>query len=154
MFCPIAGYPNYIISNEGVIYSQDGEMKQRITQYGYKQIGLRNKGQKYFQVHRLVYQHFGKDWNPDLTIDHIDCNKENNHISNLRMATQQQQIFNQKVRKSKLGVKGVYKSGNKYRARIRINDKLINLGTFDTEEEAGEVFKIKAREIQGEFFRE
>ena len=152
MFCPIAGYPNYIISNEGLIYSQKGEMKPTLRN-GYKRIELRNKGQKKFSVHRLVYQHFGKNWNPELTVDHINGDIADNRISNLRMATTQQQNYNRK-NFNKLGVKGVYKSRDKYRAQININDKAFNIGTFETIEEAKEAYDTKARELHGEFFKE
>ena len=153
MFSPVSGFPNYIINDNGVIYSQKGEMKQQIKTNGYKRIELSNKGQKKFYIHRLVYQHFGKNWNPELTVDHIDGNPLNNHISNLRMATQQEQNFNTKVRKSKLGVKGVRKMGKKYSTEIRINGKITHLGTFETIEEAKEVHDTKAKELHGEFYR-
>jgi hypothetical protein len=153
MFCPISMYPKYIISNEGIIYSQRGEMKQNFDSGRYKHIGLTNGKQKLFLVHRLVYQHFGKDWNPELTIDHIDGNPQNNHISNLRMATRQQQNFNKGIRKSNLGVKGVLKVGDKYCARIAIDKKRIFLGYFKTIEEASNVYQTKAKELYGEFYR-
>jgi len=153
MLSPVSGFPNYIISNDGVIYSQKGEMKQQIKTNGYKEIELTNGKRKYILIHRLVYKHFGKDWNPELSVDHIDGNPLNNHISNLRMATQQQQNFNTKVRKSKLGVKGVRKMGKKYSTEIRINGKITHLGTFDTIEEASEAYQTKAKELHGEFYR-
>ena len=155
MLSPVSGFPNYIISNDGVIYSQRGEKKPEIIKGGYHRIQLLNKGQKKFLIHRLVYQHFGKNWNSELTVDHIDGNVNNNHISNLRMATQQEQNFNTKVYKSnKLGVRGVGKVGNRYRATIRINDKPFNIGYFKTIEEASEAYQIKAKELHGEFYRE
>ena len=94
MFSPVSGFPNYIINNNGVIYSQKGEMKPFIDKHGYYSGVLYNGKRKHILVHRLVYQHFGKNWNPEISIDHIDGNPQNNHISNLRMATQQQQCFN------------------------------------------------------------
>jgi hypothetical protein len=154
MFCPIAGFPKYIISNEGVIYSQRGEMKPTLRE-GYKRIGLTNGIRKTFSIHCLVYQHFGKDWNPELTVDHINGDRADNRIENLRMATQQEQNFNTKIyTNNKLGIKGVHFRNGKYRARTRFNNKLINIGTFDTLEEASEAYKTKARELHGEFFRE
>jgi len=154
MFSPVSGFPNYIINNDGIIYSQNGEIKHFITNKGYKQIVLTNGKRKLFRVHRLVYQHFGKDWNPELTVDHIDGDINNNHISNLRMANMQQQSFNIKVHKTnKLGVKGISKIGDKYRAVICINDKRIHLGMFETKEEAGLAYQTKAKELHGEFYR-
>jgi hypothetical protein len=150
MFCPIAGYPNYIISNDGVIYSQRGELKHGITKKGYHLIGLSNGKRKY--VHRLVYQHYGKDWDATLTIDHINGNKDDNRIENLRMATLQEQQFNTKCY-NELGVKGVNRHGNKYRAQICFNHKQIHLGLFDTIEEASNAYETKAQELHGEFYR-
>lgn len=154
MFCPIAGFPNYIISNDGVIMSQRGELKHYITN-GYHLVALRNRNEKLqnFLVHRLVYQCFGKDWDATLTIDHIDGNKDNNHISNLRMATHQQQNYNRKCY-NKLGIKGVNKTKyNKYVAFIYIDKKQTYLGTFDTIEEASLAYETKARELHGDFYR-
>jgi len=149
-------YPNYIINDNGVIISRytNEEMKTEIIKGGYHRIHLSNGKPKHILVHRLVYQHFGKNWNPELSVDHIDGNVNNNHISNLRMATQQEQNFNTKVYKSnKLGVKGVHKVGNRYRAKIRINDKPFNIGYFKTIEEASNAYQIKAKELHGEFYR-
>jgi len=155
MFCPVSGYKNYIISNDGIILNKFGrEMKHAIDKDGYHCVALTNGIKKYFKIHRLVYQHFG-NWNPELTVDHRDNDKNNNHISNLRMATKQQQNFNQPIRKNnKLGVKGVRKQRNKYRARIKIDGKQIHLGLFETVEEASLVFQSKARELHGEFYHE
>lgn len=153
MLSPVSGFKNYIINSDGVIYSQKGEMKQQIIN-SYKQIGLRNGKLNFFSVHRLVYQHFGKDWNPEMSIDHINGDRADNRIENLRMATRQQQSFNKGVQKNnKLGVKGVHQIGNKYQARICINKKLKVLGRFDTIEEASEAYQTKAKELHGEFYR-
>ena len=151
MFSPVSGFPNYIINDNGVIYSQRGEMKQQIRN-GYHRVGLINEKRYFFSVHRLVYQHFGKDWNPELTVDHIDGNPLNNHISNLRMATSQQQMYNM-IRKNKYG-KGIrITKTNRYVAQIQINGKNTHLGTFETIEEAKEVHDTKAKELHGEFYR-
>jgi hypothetical protein len=151
----IIGYPNYTITNDGVITSKRIRTPQ-INKDGYHMIKLfSNENRIIFSVHRLVYQHYGTDFDPTLTIDHIDGNKNNNHISNLRMATRQEQIFNTKVRKNNiLGVKGVQKHGNKYRATINIDGKRIRLGTFDTIEEARQAYETKAQELHGEFYRQ
>lgn len=153
MLCPIAGFPNYIISNEGVIYSQSREMKPFLRE-GYKRIQLCKDGiPKIFSIHCLVYKHFGKNWNSELTVDHINGDRADNRIENLRMATRLQQNYNRTYKKNELG-RGVKKHCNKYRADISINGKKTYLGLFDTKEEASEAYKTKAKEIQGEFFKE
>jgi hypothetical protein len=74
-------------------------------------------------------------------IDHIDRNKQNNKIENLRNITHQQNTFN-------TNAKGYYlhKPTKKYRAYIRINNNLIGLGGFDTEIEAREAY-LNAKKI-------
>jgi len=65
-------------------------------------------------------------------IDHIDGDKLNNSVENLRITNGN---GNQQNRKN---VKGYYfnKKLNKYHARIRVNGKRIHLGLFDTKEDA------------------
>jgi hypothetical protein len=152
MLSPVSGFPNYAISNDGIIYSQKGEIKHAIHKNGYHLGGLSNGKRQYFLVHRLVYKHFGKDFDPTLTVDHINGNKSDNRIENLRMATPQQQQFN-KISHNKTGFKGVSKVGNRYQAQIQIDGKKTYLGLFKTIEEAKEVYDTKAKELHGEFYR-
>lgn len=71
---------------------------------------------------------------PKFVIDHINGDKTDNSISNLRKVTQSQNQWNQK------DVKGYSQVGNKYVSRIRVNGKNIKLGRFDTEEEATQAY--------------
>lgn len=73
--------------------------------------------------------------NNGYVIDHINHNILDNRKSNLRIITKSENNFN-KAKKAK----GYYKSHDKYKAMIKVNNNLINLGTFDTKEDA-----IKAR---------
>ena len=72
---------------------------------------------------------------PNITIDHIDRNSLNNHISNLRTATLIKQSQN---RDYVMNAKGYFfrKRDNKWNAQISINGKKTFLGSFNTEEEA------------------
>lgn len=69
-------------------------------------------------------------------IDHINRNGLDNRRSNLRLVTNSQNQMN-KLTSSVTGLKGVCKSGSKFRASIMINGESINLGSFDTPNEAG-----------------
>jgi hypothetical protein len=106
-------------------------------------------GDRRYLLHRIVYYAHNQDWNIDYEprnnmIDHIDQNKKNNHISNLRVGTQS---LNQQNRSAKY-VKGYsWDINNKtYNSRIKINTKLIHLGCFDTEEEARQAY-LDAKKI-------
>ena len=105
---------------------------------------------KLYKAHRLVWKyHYGKD--PKEFIDHIDGNKINNNIKNLREATRQQNNFNKATQKNnELGIKGVRKDGNKYRATIIINGKKKHLGMFFTIEEA----RLAREESEKKLFKE
>ena len=118
-----------------------------IEKNGYRRIQIEGK---IYREHRLVWKyHYGKD--PKEFIDHIDGNRSNNNIENLREATNQQNLFNTGPSKNnKLGIKGVIKYGNKYRATIIINGKSKYLGMFNTTEEA----RLAREESEKKLFKE
>ena len=118
---------------------------QRYTRIYYKSRG--------YMYHHIVWLMFN-DSLPE-QIDHIDRNKKNNRIENLRASTHQQNCFNRGVRRdSRLGMKGVVKNKDSWRYSARIWDqgKLRYLGTFCTKEEAQQAFDNVAKELHGEFF--
>jgi hypothetical protein len=113
------------------------EMKYFINNKGYKILKLNHEGKRkpYF-IHRIIaYAYLGLDINnPIQVIDHIDRNILNNCVSNLRIVSQQENCFN-------TNAKGYHKRGNKYHAQIKINEKRIHLGMFDTEAEASNAYQ-------------
>lgn len=85
---------------------------------------------------------------PDYHVDHINGNGLDNSWSNLRVVSQQENALNKKIYScNSTGFAGVTKRGKRYRARIRYNGVLYNLGTYDTPEEAGEARKNKEMEF-------
>ncbi|CAB4153969.1 putative NHN endonuclease [uncultured Caudovirales phage] len=103
-----------------------------------------------FRLHRLVWQFHNGNCPP--LLDHIDGNKNNNAIENLRLATVTQNNANRKVSKfNKLGLKGVCFERGKYKANIKINGRTHHLGYFNNSEDAYGVYCKKAKEIYGEF---
>lgn len=85
-----------------------------------------------YYAHRLawlyVYGYF-----PENLIDHIDQNKGNNRISNLRETNKFCNAINSgSLITNTSGVKGVYwdKQTQKWRAAIVVNNKTINLGRY------------------------
>lgn len=97
-------------------------------------------------AHRVAWAiHYGK-W-PDKFIDHINGDRFDNRISNLRDVDRVTNNKNAKRRKdNKSGYSGVYKHKNRYLAHIRVDGRLKVIGRFDTAEEAHafrEVEKLK-----------
>jgi len=110
---------------------------------------------KHHRLHRIVYYAHNPDWNIHdnshyNVIDHIDQNPTNNHISNLRVATNAQNMQNRNA-------KGCHyykdKKHKKWLAKIVVNKKQTYLGQFDTEEEAHEAY-LKAKREHHPFFHE
>ena len=86
----IEGYPDYILSNEGKIYSKKRSIWLSLltNSDGYKQVGLwENKKGKKFKVHRLVAQHFIDNPDNKECIDHINRIRDDNRVENLRWVT-------------------------------------------------------------------
>ena len=96
------------------------------------------KGTKTVHMHRLIL-----DAPSNLQVDHINGDRLDNRKCNLRLATNQQNSFNKGVYKhNKSGVTGVsWQSRDKrWKASIKVNQKLIHLGNFSNKLDA-----IKAR---------
>jgi len=72
-----------------------------------------------------------------LQLDHIDGNRANNKLNNLRIVTRQQNNFN------RINTKGVsrLKKNGKWYAQIVLNGKKIHLGYFYLEEDAINAYK-------------
>lgn len=144
IFKEIPGYEKYYASNFGNIKSLK-QNKERILKpndntQGYLYVNLsKNNISKSKMVHVLIAITF-LDHKPDgthkIVVDHIDNNKSNNNLSNLRLTTQRENSIKNKLSKS--GYTGVYESRDKKKwvSRIVIGRKYFHLGTFDTGLEA------------------
>jgi hypothetical protein len=118
---------------------------------GYQELTL-NKKKLY--SHRVIFMMI-HGWWPE-QIDHIDGNKSNNLIENLREANNAQNNRNTRLRSTNTsGFKGVvYNKLNKnYNASITVNYKSIHIGCFDTPEQASEAYKKAALQLHNEFAR-
>jgi len=93
---------------------------------------------KQYSAHRLAFLYMTGKW-PENQIDHINHIRNDNKWSNLREATSTENNRNQSISKSnKSGFTGVYwsKLERKWKAQIKINNKVIGLGTFIDKEKA------------------
>ena len=90
-------------------------------------------------------------------LDHINGVKTDNRISNLRLASQQQNQFNVPARKNnKSGFKGVIwkKENRKWVAQATINQKKISLGYFSTPEQASNAYQEFCKRNHGDFHKD
>lgn len=118
---------------------------------GYLSIGIDGTN---VRAHRIAFAITYGRW-PAGEIDHIDRNKTNNSITNLREAIGWQNGANRKtIKKTVSGFKGVFKThNNRWAARIRKDRKAYHLGCYDTPEEAHAAYVMAANEMFGEFAR-
>ena len=106
---------------------------------------------KKYYGHRVAWAlHYG-EW-PTREIDHVNRNRSDNRIVNLRQADHSQNLFNKPKATPVTGFVGVQKNHNRYSAFIYRHKKRIYLGTYDTAEEASKAYQLKAKELYGEFF--
>lgn len=134
-----------------------GKIAGWMDDQGYLYVQLRINGKdKTFSIHRLVW-FVATGVDPGAKqIDHIDGNRSNNQIKNLRLANHIENAQNAKKRRdNSSGYKGVSwcKQKNKWRARISVTGRRFFLGHFDTPELAHMAYCKAAAELHGEFAR-
>ena len=136
---------NIFKCKEGNLYWRAGRLKGRKagTRHSKDYIQTSYQSERLY-VHRLIFAMHNGFW-PE-QIDHIDGDKANNRIENLRNCNGFQNQWNTKTPKTnKSGVKGDDFNKGKWRARIRFNGKRFNLGYYD-DIELAELVVNEARE--------
>lgn len=132
----ITDYPNYMVSNTGLVRSRYKVLNPSPTSNGYLKFTISNNGvRKHTYVHHLVAQEFiGPrpivDGIP-MDIDHLDRVKTNNHVSNLKYCSHKENCKN----RTRLKLGCVYRKKNRYCAQIKYDLKTI-CKYFLTEQEA------------------
>jgi hypothetical protein len=117
--------------------------------FGYIQGKFMNKK---IYAHRLAwFLVYGEM--PNDEIDHINGDKTDNRIENLRVVTRQENAMNNHVARSdsKLGIMGVQQKKNKYRTRVSLNGKVIRRGGFSTPEEAHDFYVFLKSQLHPTF---
>ena len=126
--------------------------KLKLSYNGYKILSIKTKDLKIKTVflHQLIASAFlGYKWQGlKNVVDHIDSNKLNNHLDNLRVVTNRENSSKETTFKSGLPT-GVYflKKINKFESRIYFNKKSIYLGSYNTPEEASQAYQNKLKTI-------
>lgn len=106
-----------------------GGVAGHMRKNGYIVIRINKKN---YRGHRLAWMYIYGEF-PSEQIDHINHNRADNRISNLRLASNQENQRNASKRKDNTsGICGISwaKRQNKWRADIKVNQKQINLGYF------------------------
>ena len=112
-------------------------------------------GKHIYRAHRLAWFYVYGQW-PNNQIDHIDGDKSNNQIANLREATNAQNMCNKRAhRDNPSGLKGVtfHKLSGKWGAQIMVNYRKIWLGVFDDKLTAHAAYTEAAKKYHGDFAR-
>lgn len=110
--------------------------------YGYKFGAIFGKT---YRAHRVIWALTFGDW-PNGQIDHINGNRSDNRIENLRVVSNAENQRNSKIRSTNTsGAAGVSwnKQRAKWQARITVDCKRMHLGYFDSLDEA-KTARIKA----------
>lgn len=153
----INNFDDYEISNlRNVRNVKTGRiLKQSTDKRGYNKIGLwKNTKQTTLYLHRLLADAFILNPNNKPLIDHINGNKTDNSIENLRWCTVSENMHNRTINGNNTsGCKGVCfsKRTKKWLAQIKLNNKTISIGYYDKLEDAVLARKTKASQIFGVF---
>lgn len=108
MILPINEYPGYFASDDGKIYSNLGrgnrrngntvplyEVKPRMSRNGYTRVYLRNmqtNKRHDVYVHRIIAKTFLPNPFNYNVVNYLDCNRQNNEITNLEWATAKKNV--------------------------------------------------------------
>jgi hypothetical protein len=108
-----------------------------------------------FLAHRVIWAMHTGAW-PVEHIDHVNLNRSDNRICNLREASRSQNMCNTRIKdKNSSGFKGVSwdRRAKKWRARIFIQNKEMHLGLYVNIDDAVQAYRASALEIHKEFAR-
>lgn len=136
----------------------DDEDFDQVNQFKWSVLKKRNtftavrygEERKFYYLSRFLLNVTDKN----IIVDHINHNGLDNRRCNLRLCTNQQNLFNMtKGKRTNSVYKGVTwkKDRNKWYSRVMFNYKEYGLGHYLTEIEAAKAYDKKAIELFGEF---
>ena len=128
-------FPNYQINEVGEVMNHKGlVMKIQTDARGYKSIRLYKGGHKYTKrISKLVWESFN-DCKCKETVDHIDQNKLNNDLNNLRCISQAE---NSKNRNNYSRKNNVYNLSDELKKDIITNYRNGKLNVMDVQRKYG-----------------
>jgi hypothetical protein len=137
---------------ENFICQYDPEDHELISQYTWN---LHSQGYavttingKRVLMHRLI---LGIIEHPDIEVDHIFHNKLDNRRSMIRICTRSENRRNSRKLTGVSKFKGVYRDGKYWHTQIMRDQKVINLGRYNSERTAGLVYDREAKKTFKDF---
>lgn len=135
-------------------YNPDTGKFARLTKWGSQQIGDEPGSRspqgywyigvdcKIYPAHRLVWLYVNGEM-PNGDIDHINRDRLDNRLVNLRVTTRSTNLHNSPHRNPASKVKGVYRTKeNNWQASIKVSNVTYRLGTYKTMDEATQARKF------------
>lgn len=141
------------ISNIGTVMSlrNDRLMSQKLKN-GYCNVKLSLNGiQHEKRIHRIMAEAFIENPDNKETVDHIDGQRSNNKLWNLRWATRSENCHNKVMPNNTTGLPGVTARRSKWESSIQVDGHQYHLGTFKTKGEAYEARKAAELQHYGEY---
>ena len=165
IFKDVPNFPNYMVSNHGRVKTIEKHIEmpngglrvfpkkilKQIKGKNYHNVRLCNNGKcKSFNIHQLVAIVFlnHKPNGHTIVVDHIDNDKSNNHVSNLQLISQRENLSKDKQNGSSKHV-GVHwsKHRNKWSSQIQIKGKIKHLGLFNCETIASIMYQKQLKSL-------
>lgn len=151
-YCWIEENICYIPTTTGEVFFCDSIFFDKVNKHQWRNDGkgycTMQIGRKTYLLHRFIFE------NPPAEIDHINRNKLDNRLCNLREASRSQNGANKTTPiTNSSGYKGVtwHAKDKKWNARIKKDKKGKHLGGFNTPEEAAIAYNNAAIKLFGEF---
>lgn len=139
VYCPVTGkffkeYKNH-----------SRETATNVNSSGYHTLWFKGKC---MQAHRVAFLLMGIDIQPGFVVDHVNRDKLDNRWCNLRAVPEQVNRHNRSQTKGRDLPTGVrLTTSGKYQARVRLDGKLISLGSFEVLEDAVKAYRDFKRPI-------
>lgn len=139
----VQGLFSYDVNTGAFTHRQTGAMAVSRHNAGYKTVRI---GRKNWLAHRIAWLYFYGEFPPQ-QIDHINGVRDDNRIANLRACTNAQNCQNVRAHRDGCGFLGasLEKRSGRWQAGIGINGKRVNLGYFETAQQAHAAY-LKAKQ--------